>query len=168
MSSNTIDRDFAGTNSFRNLNGKLVGIGIQDSRGDTIETRRILRGIDIEIQPSQCDYYTGTPPLGRKIHQNGGGQEYKLSFSWSLRHQLRDTPVKVFEIVPPIVDTKLDQGARERRGQTDKGIQPQEVADQTLAAMATDTYEIAVGMAQNLMKTARSEQAEMFFGRMNS
>lgn len=46
------------------------------------------------------------------------------SFSISLRKQLADTSIKVFEIIPPIVDTDLDRGARDKRGQTNKGIPP--------------------------------------------
>lgn len=37
------------------------------------------------------------------------------SFSLSLRHQLKNTPIKVFEIIPPTVDTELDRGAREEK-----------------------------------------------------
>jgi uncharacterized oxidoreductase len=37
------------------------------------------------------------------------------SFSVSLRKQLANTTVKVFEILPTIVDTELDQGARKYR-----------------------------------------------------
>ena len=38
------------------------------------------------------------------------------SFSMSLRYQLRNTPIRVFEVIPPTVNTDLDKGARERRG----------------------------------------------------
>lgn len=72
------------------------------------------------------------------------------SFSISLRHQLRATTVKVFEIIPPIVDTDLDQGARVQRGQTSKGLTPEQVAAATLAALRTDDYEAAVGLARVL------------------
>ena len=34
------------------------------------------------------------------------------SYSMSLRHQLRGTPIKVYEVIPPTVDTDLDRGAR--------------------------------------------------------
>ncbi|HTA16152.1 MAG TPA: SDR family NAD(P)-dependent oxidoreductase, partial [bacterium] len=50
------------------------------------------------------------------------------SFSQSLRHQLSGTSVKVFELIPPAVDTELGQGARARRGETDRGIPAAEVA----------------------------------------
>ena len=72
------------------------------------------------------------------------------SFSISLRKQLAGTSVKVFEIVPPIVDTDLDRGARDKRGQTNKGIKPAQVAKESVAAIAKDTFEIPVGMVKVL------------------
>jgi len=44
------------------------------------------------------------------------------SFTVSVRHQLRKTSVKVFEIIPPIVDTDLDKGGRNERQQEERGI----------------------------------------------
>jgi uncharacterized oxidoreductase len=88
------------------------------------------------------------------------------SFSLSLRHQLRGTTVKVFEIIPPTVDTELDRGARDRRGQRDRGIKPQEVAEAALRALAADQFELAVGRAEHLRMGARSDP-EQLFQRMN-
>ncbi|HEY5271042.1 MAG TPA: SDR family oxidoreductase [Anaerolineales bacterium] len=88
------------------------------------------------------------------------------SFSWSLRHQLRKTRVKVFEVIPPTVDTELDRGMRERRRQEHRGIPPAEVAEATLAGLAKDEYEIAVGQAQGL-RTGTRQEAEQIFQRMN-
>lgn len=84
------------------------------------------------------------------------------SFSLSIRHQLRETPIKVFEVIPPIVDTELDKGARDERGQKDKGISPSEVAKATLKALEEDEYEIAIGMAQNLRMEARNNPEKIF------
>jgi len=84
------------------------------------------------------------------------------SFSLSLRHQLRDTPIKVFEVIPPMVDTKLDKGARGERGQEDRGIPPAEVAKATIKALKNNEYEVAVGMAQNLRSGARSNPEQTF------
>jgi uncharacterized oxidoreductase len=84
------------------------------------------------------------------------------SFSVSLRHQLRNTPVKVFEIIPPIVDTGLDKGEREARGQTNRGIPPSEVAKSTLGALKSDAYESAIGMAQGLRIGSRNNFEEIF------
>ena len=44
------------------------------------------------------------------------------TFSLTLRQQLEGTPVKVFEMIPPMVDTNLDKGARKARGQTYFGL----------------------------------------------
>ena len=88
------------------------------------------------------------------------------SFSLSLRHQLRNSPIKVFEIIPPTVDTELDKGARGRRGQVDRGIPSVEVAQATLQALAADEYELAVGRAEGLRMAARSDP-ESYFRRMN-
>jgi uncharacterized oxidoreductase len=84
------------------------------------------------------------------------------SFTVSLRHQLRNTPVKVFEIIPPMVDTNLDKGAREAREQRDRGIPPAEVARATLKSVSDNEYEIAVGNAQNLVKGARANPEQLF------
>ena len=88
------------------------------------------------------------------------------SFSWSLRHQLRKTSVKVFEIIPPTVDTDLDQGARAARSQAYRGIAATEVAEATLAGLENDDYEIAIGQAQGLRSSSSAEKAQIFT-RMN-
>jgi len=84
------------------------------------------------------------------------------SFTLSLRHQLRDTSVKVFEVIPPTVDTELDKGARAQRGQDDRGIPPAEVAKATLKAVENDQYEVPIGMAQNLRMGARTNPEQVF------
>lgn len=88
------------------------------------------------------------------------------SFSISLRHQLKDTPVKVFEVIPPTVDTELDKGTRDLRNMTYRGIPPSDVATAMMKSLAKDEYECAVGQAQGLMDASRSNFAEQF-ARMN-
>lgn len=88
------------------------------------------------------------------------------SFSISLRHQLKNTSVKVFEIIPPTVDTELDKGTRAQRNMTYRGIPPSEVASSTMKALANDEFELAVGQAQNLVSSSRSSFDEQF-NRMN-
>ncbi len=88
------------------------------------------------------------------------------SFTWSLRHQLRKTSVKVFEVIPPTVDTNLDRGARGERKQEYRGIPASEVAKATLAGMAKDEFEITIGQSQGLRDGTRQE-AELIFQRMN-
>lgn len=88
------------------------------------------------------------------------------SFSLSLRHQLRTTSVKVFEIIPPTVDTNLDKGARAQRRQHDRGIAASEVAKAALDGIEKDNVEIAIGMAQNIQKGALTN-FDQIFQRMN-
>jgi uncharacterized oxidoreductase len=87
------------------------------------------------------------------------------SFSTTLRHQLRNTSVKVFEIIPPTTDTELDKGMRAKRG-APKGITVQEVAKASLKAIAQDEFESAIGEAQNL-RTASRNNPEQTFHNMN-
>jgi uncharacterized oxidoreductase len=77
------------------------------------------------------------------------------SFSISLRKQLENTSVKVFEILPPIVDTDLDRGARDQRGQTNKGISVEKVALQSIYAIQEDQFEIPIGMVKVLKIASR-------------
>ena len=87
------------------------------------------------------------------------------SFSLSLRHQLRDTPVKVFEIIPPIVDTEL--GVRTGRAGRPEGIHPDVVAESAIKALAKEEFEVAVGDAENLRLGSR-KNPEQVFGNMNN
>ena len=72
------------------------------------------------------------------------------SFSISLRKQCEQTNIKVFEILPPIVDTDLDRGARDKRGQTDRGISTEKVASESLKAITNDIFEIPIGIVKVL------------------
>jgi uncharacterized oxidoreductase len=84
------------------------------------------------------------------------------SFSLSLRHQLRNTSIKVFEIIPPTTDTELDRGARDKRSQADRGIKPEVVAGAAIEALDRDDYETAVGQAQFLRDSSRKEPERVF------
>jgi uncharacterized oxidoreductase len=50
------------------------------------------------------------------------------SFSTSLRYQLRQTSVKVFDVAPPLVETDLHAAAKAKRDQQLKGISSKQVA----------------------------------------
>jgi len=84
------------------------------------------------------------------------------SFTVSLRHQLKDTSIKIFELVPPMVDTELDKGAAEEGGSEYRGIPPSEVAQAALSAMAADEYEILVGEAKTLARRAKKNPEQAF------
>ncbi|MCX6009399.1 MAG: SDR family NAD(P)-dependent oxidoreductase [Chloroflexi bacterium] len=88
------------------------------------------------------------------------------SFTVSLRYQLRDTSIKVFEIVPPAVDTELGKGTTEEGDQEYRGISPSEVDKAALTAMANNEYDIVVGEAKGLVMGARTNP-ELTFQNMN-
>jgi uncharacterized oxidoreductase len=77
------------------------------------------------------------------------------SLSISLRLQLKGTPVKVFEVLPPIVETALDRGARDLRGQKRDGISAAAVAKVTLLGLERDRYEIPIGLVKVLRIASR-------------
>ncbi len=84
------------------------------------------------------------------------------SFSVTLRHQLRDTRIRVYEVIPPIVDTELDKGARDRPEQENRGIPPEEVASAALKNIENDEFEKPIGLAQMLWQGARSDPEKVF------
>lgn len=67
------------------------------------------------------------------------------SYSQALRFTLSNTNVKVFDLMPPLVNTAFSAGIGGANG-----IPPQQVADEFLQALETDTYEIHVGNTANL------------------
>ncbi len=66
------------------------------------------------------------------------------SFSQTLRWQLEGSPVKVFELLPPLVDTAMTQG----RGQGK--ISPDELADAFWHAFTTGRHEVLAGKTRLL------------------
>jgi uncharacterized oxidoreductase len=84
------------------------------------------------------------------------------SWTQSLRRQMENTSVKVFEIIPPTVDTELDGGARDHRGQKDRGIKPEEVAEAAVLALEKDEFEAAVGQARFLRDESRKDPDRIF------
>jgi uncharacterized oxidoreductase len=85
------------------------------------------------------------------------------SYSLSLRHQLRGTSIKVFEIIPPIVNTEL--GGPEKKIQR-TGIPPSQVAKESMQAFENNIFEFAIGMAEGLRVGSRQNPEETF-QRMN-
>jgi uncharacterized oxidoreductase len=84
------------------------------------------------------------------------------SITMSLRHQLKDTSIKVFEIIPPSVDTELGQERRKDKSQTHGGMPVAEFINQAMEAIEKDKYEAAISHAKNLR-----EKGESLFGSMN-
>lgn len=67
------------------------------------------------------------------------------SLSLSLRHQLRNTPIRVFEIIPPLVATDLQGDRRQPAG--GHVMTPAAVAAGIMDALEHDRFEAAFGTA---------------------
>jgi len=72
------------------------------------------------------------------------------SFTLSLRHQLRDRNIKVFEIIPPSVDTELGHDFRSDPDETHGGMAVSEFIEKTWGALQQNQYEVAIGDSKNL------------------
>ncbi|MBM0745068.1 SDR family NAD(P)-dependent oxidoreductase (plasmid) [Phormidium sp. CLA17] len=83
------------------------------------------------------------------------------SFSKSLRYQLKETSVKVFDVAPPLVETELHEKVGAKSSQP-KGILPEQVAKKTLQAIRKDNYEIAIGLARVLRIASKIAPSQMF------
>jgi len=71
------------------------------------------------------------------------------NFTKALRYQLEDTSVKVFEIIPALVDTEMTKG----RG---KGkITPEALTAEALRGIASDRYEIRIEKTKMLFALNR-------------
>lgn len=77
------------------------------------------------------------------------------SYTQALRVALTDTQVKVFELMPPLVDTEF---SAEIGGH--KGIPASQVADEFLAGLETDNYEIRVANTEQLYQLFLSSPTE--------
>jgi uncharacterized oxidoreductase len=84
------------------------------------------------------------------------------SLTMTLRHQLKSTSVKVFELIPPIVTSEL--GAAHRPAQVNASAMPTDAAvAEMIEALANDRFEAPIGAAARLM-----EKREALFDGMNS
>ena len=89
------------------------------------------------------------------------------AFSLALRHQLAKTGIKVFEVVPPAVDTELNPEGRARRGNFRADLKPEEFVRPVMKALENDVFEIGYGMTEGLIKASRADLDKSFL-QMNS
>jgi uncharacterized oxidoreductase len=89
------------------------------------------------------------------------------AFSMALRHQLLKHGIKVFEVVPPGVETELNLEGRSGRGGYKPDLKPDEFVAGIMNSFKDDVFEIGYGMTAGLSKASRKELDESF-KRMNS
>lgn len=89
------------------------------------------------------------------------------AFSMALRRQLAHEGIKVFEVIPPAVDTDLNAEGRAKRGGFRVDLQPQEFVAAILKGLENDQGEIGYGMSEGFIRASRAE-LDQSFERMNS
>ena len=70
-------------------------------------------------------------------------------FTKALRYQLQSTKVKVFEVLPPLVDTPMTDGRGKHK------ITPEELVDEFMPKFARDQFEINIGKTKLLRSLQR-------------
>jgi uncharacterized oxidoreductase len=84
------------------------------------------------------------------------------SFSISLRHQLRKTNIKVFEVMPPYVyDTELKDG-KINLEKPPFGISSEEFAKIVINGLTNDKYEIGPGGTNDLSNIIKEDFYKRF------
>jgi len=89
------------------------------------------------------------------------------AFSLALRHQLSKLGIKVFEVVPPAVDTELNLEGRAKRGSFKANLTPAEFVGAVMKGIKDDVFEIGYGMTEGSIKASRAE-LDKSFQQMNS
>lgn len=89
------------------------------------------------------------------------------AFSMAIRQQLLKSGIKVFEVVPPAVDTELNREGRAKRGNFKVDLKPKEFVTAVMKGIKNDTFEIGYGMTEGHIKASR-EDLDKSFQQMNS
>ncbi len=77
------------------------------------------------------------------------------AFCMSLRHQLKETTIKVFEVIPPtLYDTELKGKPIPKE---DWSISAHDMAEAVLAGFEKDEYEISAGPAKDWLASSKSD-----------
>jgi uncharacterized oxidoreductase len=89
------------------------------------------------------------------------------AFSMALRHQLSRVGIKVFEVIPPMVDTELNPEGRAKRGGFKANLTPETFVAAVMKGLERDAFEIGYGMTEGMLKASRAELDQAFV-QMNS
>jgi uncharacterized oxidoreductase len=79
------------------------------------------------------------------------------TYSIILREQLKDTPVRVVEIVPPMVDTDLNKEGRDRAGLKFRGISVAEYIPSVMEGLENGSDMVFHGEGERLMSESRRD-----------
>ena len=89
------------------------------------------------------------------------------AYSMAVRLQLSKIGIKVFEVVPPTVDTELNPSGRAKRGNFKADLSPKEFVVAVMKGLENDVFEIGFGMTAGLIHASRAD-LDKSFQQMNS
>ncbi len=84
------------------------------------------------------------------------------AYSMAIRKQLSSIGIKVFEIVPPAVDTELNPLGRAKRGHFKAGLSAATFVGSVMKQLEDDRFEIAYGMTEGFINASRAELDQRF------
>lgn len=84
------------------------------------------------------------------------------AFCMAMRLQLAKVGIKVFEIVPPAVDTNLNPQGRAKRGGFKPDVSPQQFVAAVMRGLKDDVPEIGYGMTADFMHASRADLDRRF------
>jgi uncharacterized oxidoreductase len=84
------------------------------------------------------------------------------AFSMALRHQLLNPGIKVFEVVPPAVDTELNQEGRAKRSMYKVDLKPREFVAAVMQGIRDDVFEIGYGTTEGSIRASRADLDKSF------
>jgi uncharacterized oxidoreductase len=84
------------------------------------------------------------------------------AYSMAVRLQLSKIGIKVFEVVPPAVDTELNPDGRARRGNFKAGLGPKEFVSAVMKGLENDVFEIGFGMTAGFIHASRADLDKSF------
>lgn len=79
------------------------------------------------------------------------------TYTLTLRQQLSNTTIKVFEVIPPMVDTELNMKGRAERKMQYRGVNSKEYATAVIKGLKNDEFEIYYGQTENARTAPRAE-----------
>lgn len=88
------------------------------------------------------------------------------SLCLTIRYQLRNTKIEVYEVMPPNVITELNYESRIKRNTVNNGVSATEFTEFVIKGLERGDWEIAYGMAEQ-RRTASHEESIELFNKMN-
>lgn len=84
------------------------------------------------------------------------------AFTMALRHQIAPLGIKVFEVIPPAVDTELNPQGRAARGGFKANLSATEFVTAVMKGLASDAPEIGYGMSEGFLHASRADLDRSF------